>query len=174
MNTKKQTNDLRGWILKYLAAAAMMGQAQGAITLTSSVSFDAPSNRYTYSYTVVNTGPVDGILVSIPVLRLSDVMGVAQPAGFLVEVDSFSGLVNLKEDDDLFTDQSFLAGVTVPGFVIRSVNAPVNVSFEAFDIEGNEFSGTVAAPAPEPTTGLLAGLGLLGALRRKRAIHHSA
>jgi hypothetical protein len=156
------------------AALALAGSAPAAAVLTGSASFNISTNDYTYSYSVLNTGLTDElVLVSIPVFSPLGVTDRFAAPGFSLLYDSFQGWVNLIEDGNVVTPQSFAPGSTVGPFSFNSATAPGSVTFLAYDASGMEFTGSVAAPVPEATTALLtvlAGAGLT--LRRRR--HSSA
>ena len=151
-----------------LLAATSVLSSQAAVTLNSSFNLDAGTNLYTYSYSVENVGPQDLALVSIPTSPAANVIGASAPTGFSLTFDSFQGFISFTEDSDLFTDQSFAVGSTISPFQFTSALAPGTVTFTAFDVEGNEFTGTAVAPIPEPSSLLLVGLALLPVSARRR------
>jgi hypothetical protein len=147
-------------------ASAMTSQA--AVTINSSFTQDIGTSLYTYTYSVDNLGPLDLALVSIPVSAESNVFDSSSPTGFSMTFDSFSGFISLLEDSSLFTDQSFSVGSNTGPFQFTSALAPGSVTYTAFDVGGNEFSGLAVAPIPEPSASLLAGAACLTILIRRR------
>jgi PEP-CTERM motif len=151
-----------------LLGVASVVTSQAAVTINSSFNLDSGTNLYTYSYSVENTGLTDLALISIPANSSANIAGVLAPTGFSLVFDSFQGSINLLEDSDLFTDQSFASGSIVSPFQFTSALAPATVTFTAFDVEGNEFTGSAVAPIPEPSSLLLVGLALLPVSARRR------
>jgi PEP-CTERM motif len=141
---------------------------QAAVTINSSFNLDSGTNLYTYAYSVSNTGPADLALISIAGNAAANIAGVSTPTGFSLIFDTFQGFISLTEDSNLFTDQTFAVGSTVSPFQFTSALAPGTVTFTAFDVEGNEFTGSAIAPIPEPSSLLLVGLALLPISARRR------
>lgn len=169
----KNTTTLRPPLGHLIARCLLLGMAsmltsQAAVTLNSSFNLDSGTNLYTYSYTVENTGPQDLALISIPSSAAANIAGISTPTGFSLTFESFQGFINLTEDSDLFTDQTFAVGATLSPFQFTSALAPGTVTFTAFDAEGNEFTGSAVAPIPEPSSLLLVGLALLPVSARRR------
>jgi hypothetical protein len=141
---------------------------QAAVTINSSFNLDSGTNLYTYSYSVSNTGPADLVLISIQSDATANIAEVSTPTGFSLTFDAFQGFISFIEDTDLSTDQTFAVGSTVSPFQFTSALAPRTVTFTAFDVEGNEFTGSAVAPIPEPSSLLLVGLALLPVSARRR------
>lgn len=151
-----------------LLGIASVITSQAAVTISSSFNLDSGTNLYTYSYSVENVGPLDLALVSIPASAAANVFGISPPLGFSLTIDPFLGFISLFEDSDLFTDQSFLVGSITSPFQFTSALAPGTVTYTAFDVGGNEFTGSAVAPIPEPSALLLTGLTLVSAAVRRR------
>jgi hypothetical protein len=142
--------------------------SQASVIITSSFNLNSGTNLYTYSYSVENTGIQDLALVSIPASATASVFGISSPAGFSLTFDPFLGFISLFEDSDLFTNQSFASGSTTSPFQFTSALAPGSVTYTAFDVGGNEFTGLAVAPIPEPSALLLTSLTLIAAATRRR------
>ena len=141
--------------------------SQAAVTVNSSFSLDTNTNLFTYSYTVENLGPSELGLVSIPTSAAANISNVVTPEGFILTFDPFLGFINLFEDSDLFTEQSFAVGTTTPAFQFTSVLAPGTATYTAFDTAGDEFTGAAISPIPEPSTLLFTGVALFAASARR-------
>jgi hypothetical protein len=153
-----------------IAAAAIAGlsSAQAAVSISSNVTFNSMSGLYHYTYGVTNSGALDIVLVSVPASSAASVAGIFAPIGYSLTYDPSQGWINLTEDNDIFTDNTFAPSSTVTPFEFTSPLQPVVVTFSAFDAGGNEFSGAVQSPIPEPSAALLAGLAALGCITRRR------
>ncbi len=153
----------------------LTSHAKAAAILTGSATFNTASNDYTYSYSVMNSGTLDDlVLISIPAFSPLGVTGMFAPSGFSLTYDMSQNWVNLMEDGSILTLETFAPGSTVGGFSFNSRTAPGLVDFLAYDASGTEFTGSVTAPVPaqvpEPAGALLAALAATGAaLRRRRA-----
>lgn len=148
---------------------SLSGQTHAAAVITSAVTFNAGTSLYHYSYSVQNTGLEDLALISIPADPASSVLGIMAPVGFDLTFDPSQGWLNLNEDNNIFTNQTFAVGSTVAPFQFDSPLAPGNVTFSAFDVTGTEFNGTAQAPVPEASTAMLSSLvGLVAATCRRR------
>lgn len=168
-NTVKLPAPRGHFIMRYLVlGAASVITSQAAVTITSSFNLDSGTNLYTYSYSVENTGPQDLGLVSIPVSTAANVFGISPPTGFSLTFDSVQGLISLFEDNDIFTEQSFAVGTINSPFRFTSALAPGSVTYTAFDVGGDEFTGSVIAPIPEPSALILAGITFLAASAHRR------
>ncbi len=168
-NTTLRPRASRGHLWGAAALLLTAATSQAAVLVTGTSLLNTTTGRYDYTYSVEVTGTDDGILVEIPAARLADIIGVFNPIGFSGRVDSFSGIIRLAEDDDLFTPQTFAAGSTVTPFTFSSSLEPLLVTYTGFDVAGNSFTGTVPAPVPEPSATLLTGLlSPLLLLRRRR------
>jgi hypothetical protein len=154
--------------LLLLAGAAAIPTTQAAVSITSNVTFNGMSGLYRYTYGVTNSGSLDIVLVTVPASTAATVMGIFSPIGYSLTYDPSGGWINLSEDNDVFTDNTFAPASTVTPFTFDSPLAPVVVAFSAFDAGGNEFVGSVQSPIPEPSATLLAGLVAMGAITRRR------
>lgn len=170
----KNTNTLhspRGYPIGrcLLLGIASLLPCQAAVTVISSFTVDLNTNLYTYSYSVENLGPQDLALISLPSSAASDVFGVFTPIGFSQTYDPVFGFISFFEDSDLFTDQSFAVGSIISPFQFTSALAPGSVTYTAYDVAGDEFTGMAVAPVPEPSALLLTGLTILfGSTFRRR------
>jgi hypothetical protein len=154
-----------------LVLAVLLGinaSTQAAVVLNANVLFNASTSLYNYSYSITNNEPPDLILVTIPASNLSAVTDISPPTGFSLTYDRVGQVLSFFEDNDIFTEQTFAPGSTVTPFTFSSPLAPQSVAFTAFDVSGNEFSGTTVAPVPETSTTLLGGLALSTSLLRRR------
>lgn len=158
-------------LLGMAAASLLTSGAHAAAVVTGSAMFNTTTNDYTYSYSVMNSGPMDDlVLVSIPAFSPLGVSSIFAPSGFSLTYDMSQNWVNLIEDGSILTSETFAPGSTVSGFSFNSATAPGFVNFLAYDASGTEFTGSVVAPVPEPSGALLAVLAGAGAtLRRRRA-----
>ena len=171
--TMKHTHTLRSPRGHPIARYLLLGLAtaiscQAAVTVISSFTLDTNTNLYTYSYSVENTGPQDLALFSLPSSVQSNVFGVFSPMGFTQTYDPVFGFISFFEDSDLFTDQSFAVGTITSPFQFTSALAPSSVTYTAYDVAGDEFTGAAIAPVPEPSALLLAGLTILSAAASRR------
>jgi hypothetical protein len=168
-NTINRYSSVRSLIARcILLGAASVATSQAAVTINSSFNLDSVTNLYTYSYSVANTGMAELALINIPVDSSANIAGIMTPTGFSLTFDSFGGLINLVEDSDLLTDQTFASGSTVSPFQFTSALAPGTVTFTAFDSDGAEFTGSAVAPIPEPSSLLLLSIALLPISARRR------
>jgi len=154
-----------------LGAAVLAGSAPAAVVLNGSAVFNTATNDYTYTYSVMNTGLTDElVLVSVPVFSPLGVGNRFAAPGFSLQYDSFQGWVNFIEDGSVITPQAFAPGSTVEPFRFNSATAPGPVMFVAYDASGAEFTGSVIAPVPEASSTLLALAAAAGlTLRRRRS-----
>ena len=171
--TMKHTHTLHSPRGHPIARCLLLGLAsaiscQAAVTVISSFTVDPNTNLYTYSYSVENTGLQDLALISLPSSAGSDVFGVFTPTGFSQTYDPVFGFISFFEDSDLFTDPSFAVGSIISPFQITSLLAPGSVTYTAYDVAGDEFTGTALAPVPEPSALLLTGLTILSASAFRR------
>lgn len=132
------------------------------------VTFDGMTQLYRYSYSVTNNEALDLILLTIPTDSAADATSISPPLGFSLTYDPSQAVINLFEDSDLFTNQTFAPASTVSPFEFNSPFAPGLVTFTAYDVSGAEFSGTTLAPVPEPSISLLAALSSVAVLARRR------
>jgi MYXO-CTERM domain-containing protein len=152
-----------------LFTLALALPCHASVVVTGGATFDAMTTLYTYSYSVQNLGMEDIVLLTIPVDRGAAITNIMNPLGFELTFDPSQGSVNLTEDNNILTVESFAPNTTVGTFRFTSPLAPLMVSFSAFDATGTEFLGTVAAPVPEAGAASLGALGLAAAgLRRRR------
>lgn len=154
--------------LGFLLGALPLGSARGAVSVINTVTFNAGTNLYEYSYSIQNTGLLDLILISVPTSIASNVTGIASPTGFTLTFDPSQGQLNFNEDNDIFTDQTFAPSTTVSPFSFSSPLAPGSTTFTAFDVEGTEFTGTTTSPVPEPSASLLSGIAIASLMARRR------
>lgn len=157
-----------------LAAAAVAVSGQAARAQVTITGFFVPGPTFSYQLFVNNAGPETLALVTVDVPAVADAAtNLAPPAGFLMAFDPGFGTVDLLEDIDPVTPQSFAPGTTQGAFIF---NSPFNVrgtTFSGLDVQGNPFSGTISlSVAPEPgalplmlSVGSLA-LGIVAAKRR--------
>ena len=143
--------------------------AGAAVTITGSAVFNSAAGDYTYNYSVINTGPEDVAIVTIPAFSPLGVTNSFAPAGFVLTFDSSQWVVNFTEDGSILTPQTFGPGSTTGTFSFNSATAPGNVNFLAYDAAGTEFTGSVVAPVPESSAAALTGLASALMLRRRRA-----
>jgi hypothetical protein len=161
----------QGLLLTICLSLAIRGDVHAAVTITGNSTFNVPTNDYTYTYSVTNTGLTDDlVIVTLPVFSPLGVGSVMAPTGFLLTFDPSQRVVNFIEDGNIVTPQTFAPGSTVGTFSFTSVMAPGTANFLAYDATGTEFTGTAVAPIPEPAAALT-GLFAAGALlaRRRRA-----
>jgi hypothetical protein len=153
-----------------LGLAALTGSASAAAVLTGSAAFNTATSDYTYSYSVMNSGLTDElVLVSVPVFSPLGVSNVFAAPGFSLQYDGFQGWVNFIEDGSVITPQSFAPGSTVEPFRFNSASPPGMVNFVAYDASGAEFTGQVLSPVPEAASSALTILaGAVLTLRRRR------
>lgn len=156
-----------------MSAAAMLAlplTASAAVTVTGLTSFDAATSRFTYNYSVSNTGTDEEIIkVTFPVSTSANLLGITAPTGFKLTYDTVLSLVNFVWGDDPFIMPTFAPNSTVSGFSFTSPDAPGPVTFTA-DAFSGEFNGTTVSPTAVPEPGALM-LGLLAPLalfRRRR------
>lgn len=153
-----------------LCLAAVPDKARAAAVLTGTATFNISTNDYTYSYSVTNTGTEALVIVTIPAFPILGVSAAVSPTGFWQTYDPSQKVVNLMEDFDIITPQTFAPLSTVGFFSFNSATAPGLVTFSAFDATGNESNGLVVSPVPEPAGALLGGLAAAGMLLRRRRV----
>ncbi len=174
MKHPTQTKKLRrasGWLVAAVAFGCIScsGEARAAATITGNSTFNVPTNNYTYTYSVMNTGLTeDLVIVSLRAFSPLGVSGISAPSGFSLTFDASQGWANFIEDGSILTPQTFAPGSTVGTFSFTSTYGPGPVEFLAYDAGGNEFTGQTVAPVPEPTGALLTGMAAAGALIRRR------
>ena len=155
------------FILPLLSVLATAGVTRAAVTLSGSSSFNVGTSRYTYSYSVINSGTADELIqVTFPVSSSAALLGLTAPVGFQTTYDTVASRVNFIWDSDDFTPQTFAPNSTVSGFSFTSPVGPGTVPFVASDVN-EDFTGFTTAPVPEPSVFLL-GLTALPALTRRR------
>lgn len=158
----------RAFALSILLGFAAAEICAAAVTITPSVAFDAGTTLYNYTYAVTNTEPDDLVLIAIQTSPAANITALSPPEGFSLTFDPSAGVISFFEDNDIFTNQTFASGSTVAPFTFSSPSAPANFTYSAYDVSGNEFTGQTIAPIPEPTSIILAGLGLATAFLRRR------
>ena len=149
---------------------ALAAPASAAVALMATVSpLNTTTGRYTYTYSVINSASPDEIItVVLPVSKTAALMGLTAPTGFVVNFDTFQGLVNFDLDTIDSTMQTFAANSTVSGFSFTSPIPAASSMFTARDVN-MDFTDFTSAPIPEPSAAFLgfASIGLL-VLRRRR------
>ncbi len=158
----------RAFALSILLGLVSAEICSGAVTITPTVLFNAGTSLYNYSYSITNTEPNDLILIALDTSPSADVTAISPPIGFSLTFDPSAGVLSFFEDNDIFTNQTFASGSTVGPFTFDSPSAPGVFNYSAFDTNGNEFTGTTLSPVPEPTSSLLAGIGLTTFFLRRR------
>lgn len=162
-----------------LATALSAGITQAQVTVPSTVAFNMGTGLYTYSYSVMNSGPTfDLAVVNVPVAPASNLMNLTSPSGFIISFDPGPGIVSFLEDSDPGTLPTFAPGSSRGLFTFTSSLAPATVTFDALDVGGNSFMGTTSSPnvvIPEPGALSLLGATLLAPAflarrRRNRSI----
>lgn len=135
-------------------AVAVSGQtARAQVTITG---FYIPGPNFTYQLFVNNASPETLALVTVDVPAVEGAAtDLVAPAGFLMTFDPGFGTVDLLEDIDPVTPQSFAPGTVQGAFTFRSPFDVSNTTFSGLDVQGNPFSGTLSltlssASAPEP------------------------
>jgi hypothetical protein len=170
MTTKIKSTYGRCAALCISLGLAPVAHTHAAAVLTSSAVYDAITSLYTYTYSVENNGLEDIVLVSIPTSTAANVMAITPPIGFSLTYDPSQAVLNLNEDNDILTAQTFAPATTTGPFGFKSPLAPIVVSYTAFDALGNEFTGNVQSPIPEPSAAMLAGIAAAGLCSRRRRI----
>jgi hypothetical protein len=158
-----------------LGAVAVLGlrcSASAAAVLSGSATFNVSTSDYTYTYSVMNDGLTDElVIVSIPVFSPLGISNIFAAPGFSLTYDPVGRWVNFIEDGNIVTPESFAPGSTVEPFRFNSATAPGNVMYLAYDAGGEASGGVIAAPVPETSTALLGMLaGAAFTLRRRRAL----
>ena len=148
-----------------------MADSRAAAVITGSAAFNVSTSDYTYTYSVMNTGMDDLVLVSVRSFSPLGVSGPFAPTGFSLTFDPSQGWANFMEDGSILTSETFAPGTTVGLFSFTSPYGPGAADFVAYDVSGTEFSGLTVAPVPEPGS-FLTGSGalVLAALRRRRIL----
>jgi hypothetical protein len=143
-----------------LAGLMLSGAAQASVSITSSAIFNTATTDYTYSYSVQNLGALDD-LVLVTFKAMFSPIGISEissPIGFSLTADPSQMQINLIEDGSILTPDTFAAMTTVGPFSFRSPIAPGITPYSAFDANGDEFTGTLTAPVPEPSAMFLLGV----------------
>lgn len=151
------------------AGSLLGGSAHAQVDVNANVAFDLGSGLYTYSYSVVNNGPLfDLAIINVPVAQNSSLMSLLAPLGFDISFDPGVGLVSFFEDADPGTTPAFAPSSTRGLFSFTSAVGPATVTFDALDAGGNTFTGLTRSPVPEPGTLMLLGAALLPAFSARR------
>lgn len=155
-------------LIPLVGLLGVAGTASAAVTLTATVSpLNTTTGRFTYNYSVMNSAsPEEIITVVLPVSKTAALMGLTSPTGFVLNYDTFQGLVNFDWDTNDATPQTFAPNSTVSGFSFTSPVGPGPSTFTARDVN-MDFTGVTTAPIPEPSATLL-GLATLGLILRRR------
>ena len=157
----------RACLLPLMGLVGLASHASAAVMVTGTTMFDAGTSRFTYSYSVMNSGTTENIIqVTFPVSATAALMGITAPTGFKLTYDTVGARVNFIEDDSDFTMQTFAADSTVSGFSFTSMVGPGPSEFIASDVN-QDFTGFTTAPIPEPSS-LMLGLLAVPALWRRR------
>ena len=152
-----------------LGSMAIAGEVRAAAVVTGNSTFNVPTNTYTYTYSVMNTGLTEDLaIVSVRAFSPLGVTNTSAPNGFSLAFDPSQGWANFIEDGSILTPETFAPRSTVETFSFDSTYGPGPASFLAYDAAGNEFTGQTVAPVPEPSGALLAGLAAAGTLIRRR------
>lgn len=134
------------------AAVAVSGQAARAqVTITG---FYMPGPNFTYQLFVNNGSPLTLAIVTVDVPAVAGAAtDLVPPAGFLMLFDPGFGTVDLLEDAEGGTPQSFAPGTQQGSFNFRSPFDVSATTFSGLDVQGNPFTGNLTlalANAPEP------------------------
>ncbi len=168
---RKKLRGASGWLVTAVSLACMVcsGEVRAAATITGNSTFNVPANTYTYTYSVMNTGLTeDLVIVSLRAFSPLGVSSISAPGGFSLTFDAIQGWANLIEDGSILTPETFAPGSTVGTFSFTSIYGPGPADFLAYDAGGNEFTGQTVAPVPEPTGALLTGMAAASVLIRRR------
>ncbi|MFN0128514.1 MAG: hypothetical protein ACKV19_17715 [Verrucomicrobiales bacterium] len=168
-------------IVHLLSASVMLALTLGAPPVRAVV-VDATvtqlSGSYLYEISIHNDETEELAFVSLVDGPLADPLidsTLTTPVGFIGNYDSGLGFVDFLADTS-----SFLPGLTVDGFSFESLTGPEDgyfMSFEALDILGNPYSGSVnitVRGVPESGGTLMTSALVCAALafiRRRRATH---
>ena len=156
-------------LLPVLGLLAIAGSASAAVTVTGTSTFNVGTSRFTYNYSVMNSGTTEEIIqVTFPVSSSAALMGIVAPTGFKLTYDTIGARVNFVMDDSDFTTQTFAPNSTVSGFNFTSTVGPAPVQFIASDVN-MDFTGVTTAPIPEPSIMVLGLAAVPMLLRRRRA-----
>ena len=154
------------------SAVISLGTVEAQVSVLGGANFDVGTGIYTYSYAVLNSGPMfDLALVNVPVATSSNLMSLMAPAGFNISFDPGVGIVSFFEDSNPATLQTFGPSSLNGLFTFTSVVSPMTVTFDALDTNGATYTGTTLAPmVPEPGAMALLGMAALapGFLCRRR------
>lgn len=119
----------------------------------------------TYLNLVTPTDTLALVTLNVPA-QVGAVANLNPPTGFLMAFDSGLGTLDLAEDSNVATLQTFLAGTTQGQFLFTSPFDLTGTTFDALD-STDVYSGTVnlqaaQSAAPEPASVALLALGVLG------------
>ena len=142
-----------------LAAACVLAPVQKAHAQLPVVTaqFTQGGGFFNYNFSVFNNTPATLADVNVAFPTNAVATNLSAPAGFQIVFDA-NGLGQNQGVVDFFTTdgtQDFFAGTTVSGFLLRTTANLNGAAFNALDVNGNEYNGTVvavAAAAPEPGT----------------------
>ena len=165
MNPAKRTRF--GVVLSVLTLVLSFALPAKAALVDLELTVTPAGALFDYAVKVTNNGLLDLTLVTLVDAPLADpTIGatLVTPAGFLGLYDAGLGFVDFLEDTSVFG-----AGTTVGGFSFSSALSPPTyfTTFEALDVAGGKFTGTVTIVGGPPvgvpdsgSTAVLAGAGL--------------
>src|SRR5262249_52414897 len=187
---------MRPKLLCILAFNALMvtGRADAGLILDGSVSFDASTKLYTYSYTLDNRSggvPINELSVLVDSAHINysfTPLGHSEPAGWSFVTAVSGGIANPPYNEvgtfwQWHSDTGVAAGEMLDGFSFSTRLGPINSLANNYFLFSNVFTGSalsdgiveyghVLAPdfrdAPEPGTWLLFTSGIISALAMKR------
>ncbi len=140
---------LRQFAGMILAAAVVVFTSQAARAQVTITGYYTPGPNFTYQLFVNNASP--DILAIVTVEGVGDATDLVPAPGFLMAFDSGFGTMDLLEDINPVTPQSFAPATTQGPFFFRSTFDVHNTTFSALDVNANFFTGTLSlTAAPEP------------------------
>ena len=150
MKTKNNKRTAKKSAFALACAGSILGSAACAqVDLNTHIDFNPGTGIYTYSYGVLNKGPVfDLAIVNLNVATNSNLMNLSAPPGFSSIFDPGVGIASFFEDADPGTPQTFAPNSTTAPFTFTSDLAPVPIGFDALDAGGNPFTGFALSAAP--------------------------
>lgn len=169
--TKMRTSITRRPLHSVLCAAtltlSLAATAESATTARVEIfANDLGMGLFQYNLTVFNTGMDDISIISISDAPMNEsIIGstLEGPAGFATSYDPI-GIIDLVEDTSTFTP-----GSEVSGFTFQSSSPPETTFQDLSGLTSEGESVTVTATVvPEPTGALLASVGILAFITRRR------